>query len=195
MITSLYWLVGVVDTFEGTGVLCGHCIGSDWVEQWICIKFCIKLEDPSAETIQWFRRPQLWATGDWQLHQDNVPTHASHLVQSFMAKHQIIQVTQSLYSPDLAPYKFFLTLPKTKVSFEREEISDCQWDSGKYNRAADGDWENCVRSQGAYFEGDVTVLRAMFLISRIFFNKCLHSPYDMAGHFLDRPRNTHSLVF
>ena len=24
----------------------------------------------------------------------------------------------------------------------------------KYDWAADGDWENCVRSQGAYFEGD-----------------------------------------
>ena len=26
---------------------------------------------------------QLWATGDWQLHRDNAPTHASGLVQSF----------------------------------------------------------------------------------------------------------------
>ena len=28
---------------------------------------------------------------------------------------------------------------ETKITFEREEISDCQWDSGKYNRAVDGD--------------------------------------------------------
>ena len=43
----------------------------------------------------------------------------------------------------------------------------------KYDRAADGDWENCVTSQGAYFEGDggVTVLCTMFLVSCIFFNK------------------------
>ena len=33
--------------------------------------------------------------------------------------------------------------------FEREEISDHQLDSGNYDRVADGDWENCVRSQGA----------------------------------------------
>ena len=38
-----------------------------------------------------------------------------------------------------------------KITFKREEISECQWDSGKYG-AADGAWENCVRSQGAYFE-------------------------------------------
>ena len=36
-------------------------------------------------------------------------------------------------------------------------------------------WKNCVRSQGAYFERewDVIVLRTVFLISCIFFNKCL----------------------
>ena len=48
---------------------------------------------------------------------------------------------------------WLLAFPKTKITFEREEVSDCQWDSGKYDRAADGDWENCVRSQGAYLKG------------------------------------------
>ena len=59
--------------------------------------------------------------------------------------------------------------PKTKITFEREEISDHQWDSGKCNGAADGNWENWVRSQGAYFEGDwgVIVLCTMFLVSCI----------------------------
>ena len=46
-----------------------------------------------------------------------------------------------------------LALPKTKITFERGEISDCR-DSGKYYGAAYGDWENCVRSQGVYFEED-----------------------------------------
>ena len=60
-----------------------------------------------------------------------------------------------------------LAFPKTKVTFEREEISDCWWDSWKYDRTADGDWENCVRSQGAYFERDwvIIVLCSMFLVS------------------------------
>ena len=50
-------------------------------------------------------------------------------------------------------------------TFEREEISDCWWDSRKYDGATDGDWENCVRSQGAYFEGDwgIIVLLQCFL--------------------------------
>ena len=60
-----------------------------------------------------------------------------------------------------------LAFSKTKITFKREEITDSQWDSGKYNRVADGDWENCVRSQGAYFEGDwgFIVLYTMFLVS------------------------------
>ena len=60
---------------------------------------------------------------------------------------------------------WLLPFPKTKITFEREEISDYQGDSGKQDRAVDGDWENCVRSQGAYFEGNwgVSVLCTMFL--------------------------------
>ena len=68
-----------------------------------------------------------------------------------------------------------MAYPKTKITFERGEISDCRWDSGKYAEVADGDWENCVRSQGTSFEGDwgVIVLCTMFLLCCIFFNKCL----------------------
>ena len=63
-----------------------------------------------------FRRPQLWAPGDWQLREDNVPAHA-HLAQNFLAKHQITQVTQLLYSPDLMPCDFWL-FPKLKSSLK-----------------------------------------------------------------------------
>ena len=34
---------------------------------------------------------------------------------------------------------WFWAFPQTKITFEREEISDCRWDSGKYDRPADGD--------------------------------------------------------
>ena len=59
------------------------------------------------------QRPQLWATGHWQLHCDNAPAHASHFMQSFLAKHHVTQVTQPGYSPDLALFDFWL-LPKLK---------------------------------------------------------------------------------
>ena len=70
---------------------------------------------------------------------------------------------------------WLLAFPKTKIIFEREEISDCRRDIGKYDGAADGDWENCVKTQGAYFEGDwgIIVLCTMFLVSCIW-NKCLY---------------------
>ena len=54
---------------------------------------------------------------------------ASCLVQSFLVKHQITQVTQPPCSPDLVPCDFWL-FPKLKSTFEREEISDHWWDSG-----------------------------------------------------------------
>ena len=71
---------------------------------------------------------------------------------------------------------WLLDFLKTKIIFARVEISDCWWDSEKYDGAADGDWENCVRSQGAHFEGDwgIIVLYTMFPVSYIFFNKCLY---------------------
>ena len=86
----------------------------DWVEQQICIKFRIKqMNIPPWKLFGWFRNLQLWATGDWQLHQDNRCAHASHFLQGFLAKHQITQVTQPDYSPDLVPFDFWL-FPKLK---------------------------------------------------------------------------------
>ena len=51
--------------------------------------------------------------GDPQLHHDIVPALASDLLQSFLVKHQITQVTQPPYSPDLVPCDFWL-FPKLK---------------------------------------------------------------------------------
>ena len=56
---------------------------TELLEQRICIKFCLKLEYSSTKLFGWFRRLQLCATGDWQLHHDNAPTHASCVAQFF----------------------------------------------------------------------------------------------------------------
>ena len=62
--------------------------------------------------------PQLWATGDVQLHHDiDWPAHGSHHGQSFLAKHLITQVTQPHYSPDLALWDFWIFL-KVKSPFK-----------------------------------------------------------------------------
>ena len=84
---------------------------------------------------------------------------------------------------------WLLAFPKTIITFGREKTSHRWWDSGKYDRTADDNLENSVSSQGAHFEGDwgVIVLCTMFLVSCIFFNKCLYFSYYMAGYLLDRP--------
>ena len=41
-------------------------------------------------------RPDLWATGTWQLQHDNAPAHSSQLIQTFLAKHNIPVVRQTL---------------------------------------------------------------------------------------------------
>ena len=73
--------------------------------------FVLSLNIPPQKLFR-FRRPQLWATGDWQLHHDNLPTHA-HVSHIFLVQHQIIQVNQPPHSPDLVPCDFWL-FPKWK---------------------------------------------------------------------------------
>ena len=60
---------------------------------------------------------------------------------------------------------WLLVFPKIKTTFEREKISD----SGEYSGAADGSWENCVRSQGAYFEGELRGHCPMYNVSGILY--------------------------
>ena len=121
----------------------------------------------------WWKQLQLWGTRDWQLHDDNVSTHTSCLMQRFWWNIESPRWVSPL-QPRFGALQL-LAFPKTKITLERGEISDHWWDSGKYNGAADGNWENCVRSQGAYFEGNwgIIVLCTMFFVSCIFFNKCL----------------------
>jgi len=54
------------------------------------------------------KRPDLWAAKTWQLHHDNAPAHSSHLIQGFLAKHNIPLIRQAPYSPDMAPCNFWL---------------------------------------------------------------------------------------
>ena len=100
---------------------------------------------------------------------------------SFFVKHQITQVTQPLSSPDLAPCDFWL-FPKLKSPLKGKRFQNTDETQenmmGQLMAIPTKDfaesfeqwkrhWQNCVRSQGAYFEGDwgVIVLRTMFLVS------------------------------
>ena len=134
----------------------------------------------------WQKLPQLWSL---VIGSFITTTHLLvHPVSCrVLAKPQITQVTQRPLQSRFGTLRL-LAFPKIKITFEREGFSDCAWDSQKYNRAADGDWKNCVRSQGAYFEGDWGIIICiMYNVPCIVFNKCLYFSYSMAAHFLDKP--------
>ena len=146
------------------------------------------------ETIQMIKKDA--AMGNWWL----AASSQQCVCSCIMSPAEFFSKTSN-YPGDLAPLQprfgtlRLLDFPNTKIAFEREETSDCQWVSGKCNREADGDWKNCVRSQGAYFEGDwgVIVLGTIFLVSCIFFNfsyilYLLYFSCYVAGYLLDRPR-------
>ena len=132
-----------------------------------------ELEHSSAETIQVIQKAA--AVGKWwlQLHHNNVPAHALHLVQ-FFGKTSNHPGDSALLQPDLVPCNFRLfTKLKSPLKGNRfQTIYEVQENTMGQLMAI---WENCVRFQGAYFEGDcgIIVLCTMFLVSCIFFSKCL----------------------
>ena len=166
---------------------------TEWAEPWICIKFCVKLEHSSTETIWMIQKAA--AMGNWLLAASS-RQHTRSCIMSGAVFCVGGWVTWTSNHPgDSVPLQArfvalgLLAFPKPKITLEREEIADHRWDSGKYDRAADGDWENCVRPQGAYLEGDwgIIVLCTIVFVSCIFFNKCLYFSYYMAGYLLNRP--------
>ena len=72
--------------------------------------FVLGLDIPPPKIFGWFRRLQLWTTGDWQLHHDNVPAHESRLRQFFGETSNHPGGSEPLHSPDLAPCDFWLFL-------------------------------------------------------------------------------------
>ena len=159
---------------------------AEWLEQWICNKFCIKVEHYSRN---YYYDSEGCSYEKLVIGSFIMTTHLlmHHVCAEFFGE-------AANHPGDSAPLQprfgalWLLAFPKTKITFEREGISDYPWDSGKYNGAADGTWENCVRSQDVYSDGDwgAIVLSIMFIVSCDFFNKCLYFSYYMAGYLLDR---------
>ena len=117
--------------------------------------FALSLNIPPQNLLRWFRSLQLWG---W------LAASSQQCVHSCIMSHAKIFGKTLSYPGDSAPLQprfgapWLLAFPKTKITFEREEISDHQWDSEKYNRVADGDWENCVRPKVPTLNGTVASL-------------------------------------
>jgi len=113
-------------------------------------------------------RPQLWREQTWLLHHDNTPSHTAVLTHQFLAKNKIAVIPHPPYSPDLAPWNFFL-FPKMKLKLKGRRfdtimesqaetqkvlntltVKDFQEAFQKWRRR----WDRCLHSGGNYFEGD-----------------------------------------
>ena len=110
----------------------------------------MKLEHSSEETSWMIQKAA--AMGNWWL----AALSWQHAHSCIMSEAECFGETSN-HPGDSAPLQprfgtlWLLAFPKTKITFERKEISDHWWDSGKYDGAAESDWENA--SQGTYFEG------------------------------------------
>ena len=154
---------GAIDAIEWACVLCGHHIQNDWVEQQICIQFSDKIAHSSAETI-WMTQKAA-AMGNWWLAASPRQCACSGIMArtEICGESQITQVTQIQYSTDLVPCDIWL-FPKLKSLLKGKRFQTID----KIQENMTGlMMANCVRSQGAYFEGDwsITFLCTMFLIS------------------------------
>ena len=139
---------------------------TEQVEQWICIKFCVKLGHSSTATTEMIQKAA--AMGNWWL----AASSPQHTYSCIMFRAEFLGETSN-HPGDSVPLQprfgtlQLLAFPKTKITFEREEILDHQWDLWKYDRTADGDWVNHMRSQS--FEGDCGVIVLCTIFTRLNF--------------------------
>ena len=105
-----------------------YCVAfnmTEQVEPWICVKFCLELEHFSVETIGMIQKAA--TMGNWWL----AASSWQHIHSCITYPAEIFGKTSNYpgESDSLDP-RFgalqHLAFPKTKITFEREEISDLQ---------------------------------------------------------------------
>ena len=160
---------------------------TEWVEWQICINFCIKLEHSSMETIQMIQKAT--AMGNWWWAASSQQCTCSCIT----SRAEVFGETSN-HPGNSAPLEprfgtlWLLAFPKTKITFEREEISDPQGESGKYDSTAKGNsnkgfcrvfWtteeilgELCKVSGCLLWRG-LSCHCPTYNVSYIFFKKCL----------------------
>ena len=110
------------------------------------------------------KRPALFQSGQWHLHQDRAPVHNSILVTDYLTKMGIKTVPQPPYSPDLAPCDFWLFPKLRRCHYETtEEMKEAvtkvidtltQEDfDGAFQKLLER-YNKCISAGRDYFEGD-----------------------------------------
>ena len=132
---------------------------------------------------------------------DNMSAHGSCLVHSFWRNIKSPRWL-TLLQPRFRT-RWLLAFSKTITTFGREEISDCWWDLGKYDGAADGDYskkfcrecwtveetlgELCEAPRSLLWRGLRHHCPVYNVSLSCTFNKCLYFLYYIDGYFLGRP--------
>ena len=110
------------------------------------------------------KRPAVFKSGQWHFHQDNAPVHNSILVTDYLSKMGIKTVPQPPYSPDLAPYDFWLfpkirgccyeTIEEMKEAVTKVIDTLTQEDfDGAFQKLLE-QYNRWIAAGGDYFKGD-----------------------------------------
>ena len=205
MTTSLCYSVGAVHATEEACVLCGCCIQSDLreqnnefasnfvtfkmteqIEQQICIKFCVTLEHSSMEIIRMIQKAT--SMGNWWL-ATSLWQWACSCITSHVVSWQNIKSPRSLSVPTAQIwYPVTSGFSQIKNHFCREEISRLSmrfrkiWQGSRWQLG-----ELCAVPRYLLWREmrhHCPVYNVSFIVSCIFFNKCLYFSYYMGGHIL-----------
>jgi hypothetical protein len=109
----------------------------------------------------WGKRPVKWQNNSWALHHDNAPALTSLLVRQFLTSTKMTVISHPPYSPDLAPWDFFL-FPKMILKLKgwrfgstgeiRAELQDVkmltQNDFQQCFRSWKSRWDCCINEEG-----------------------------------------------
>ena len=155
-----------------------------WVQQWICIKFCIKLEHSPMETIQMIHKAA--AMGNWWLAASS-QQRARSCITSHAEIWQNIKSPRWLSLPTAQICNFWL-FPKLKSPLKGKKfqsIDEIQENTtGELMATGRTVWgPNVSTLKGT----EVPLSCVQCFLSYIFFNKYLYFSYYMAGYFLARP--------
>ena len=113
------------------------------------------------------------ASTQWHFHQDTAPVYNSILVTDYLTKISIKTVPHSPYSPDLAPYNFWLFPKLGGCRYETiEEIKEAvtkvidmltQEDFyGAFQKLLER-YNKCIAAEGDYFERDLSFMCVLLI--------------------------------